>query len=137
MISKLTVDPDHPLLRGDPPPVYLRGHSYDDHRTILPALLDTMAACGCWVLDQKALSSTQTELSFEVQLRAVFELYSGLIAAGVELTRDSHTRLTGLCTLRDHNPRKAKRRRIVTIRLEVSFLDEFTASSTGIIVGVA
>lgn len=103
--------------------VQLRGHSFEDHRKIVPALLDGMAACGCWVTDQRALSATLTELSFEVQLRSVYEVYSGLIGAGLELTRDSHMRMTSLCTVRDHNPRHAKRRRILTIRLEISFLE--------------
>jgi hypothetical protein len=137
MIPKISNDLTHPLTAGDLPPVDLRGHSYDDHRTIVPALLETMATCGCWVLDQKALSPTLTELCFEVQLRAVFELYSGLVAAGVDLTRDSHTRLTSLCTLRDHNPRHAKRRRVVTIRLEVCFLEEHPTAAGHMVVGIA
>jgi hypothetical protein len=109
---------------GYDPVVELRGHSYDDHRQIVPALLDSVASCGCWVLEQRALSPTMTELRFEVQLRSVFELYSGLIASGLELTPDSHIRMTGLCTVRDHNPRQAKRRRIITMRLELSFLEQ-------------
>jgi hypothetical protein len=124
-------------LTGDSPPIDLRGHSHDDHRTIVPALLETMAACGCWILDQRALSSTQTELRFEIQLRSVFELYSGLMAAGVELSRDSHVRLISLCTLRGHNPRHARRRRVITVRLEVSFLEEHASHPDGIVTGVA
>jgi hypothetical protein len=108
----------------DDPVVELRGHSYDDHRQIVPALLDSVASCGCWVLEQRALSPTITELRFEVQLRSVFELYSGLIATGLKLTPDSHIRMTGLCTVRDHNPRQAKRRRVITMRLELSFLEQ-------------
>ncbi len=104
--------------------VELRGHSYADHRQVVPLLLDAVAACGCWVLEQRATSPTTTELRLEVQLRSVFELYSSLIASGVELTRDSHTRMSGLCTVRDHNPRQAKRRRIITVRLELSFLEQ-------------
>jgi hypothetical protein len=113
---------------GDDPVVELRGHSYDDHRQIVPALLDSVASCGCWVLEQRALSPTSTELRFEVQLRSVFELYSGLIATGLELTPDSHIRMTGLCTVRDHNPHQAKRRRVITMRLELSFLEQIGSS---------
>jgi hypothetical protein len=109
---------------GEDPVVELRGHSYADHRQIVPALLDSVASCGCWVLEQRALSPTMTELRFEVQLRSVFELYSGLIATGLELTPDSHIRMNSLCTVRDHNPRQAKRRRIITMRLELSFLEQ-------------
>ena len=124
------------LLPAETPTVELRGHSYADYRLVVPSLLDAVAACGCWVLEQRALSPTMTELRLEVQLRSVFELYSSLISAGVELTRDSHTRMSGLCTVRDHNPRQAKRRRILTIRLELSFLEqggsEFQTTSVGV-----
>lgn len=111
--------------------VHLRGHSFDDHRKLVPALLNSMATCGCWVTEQRPLSATQTELSFEVQLRSVYELYSGILSAGLELTRDSHMRMSSLCNVRDHNPRQAKRRRIITVRLEISFLEQHEGSLRG------
>jgi hypothetical protein len=111
-------------LAVDMPTIELRGRTFEDHREIVPTLLDTMAPCGCWLLEQRVLSPTATELSFEIQLRSVFELYSGLLSSGVDLSRDSHTRMKSLCTVRDHNPHHAKRRRIITIRLELIFLEE-------------
>jgi hypothetical protein len=125
------------VVTGEEPGVELRGHSYDDHLKIVPALLESMAACGCWVLAQRALSPTMTELCFEVQLRSVYELYSGFISAGVELSRDSHTRMTSLCTVRDHNPRQAKRRRIISVRLELSFLEQSESEFGGVAMGIA
>ena len=124
-------------LAGEEPRIELRGHSYDEHRKIVPAVLESMASCGCWVLQQRALSPTMTELCVEVQLRSVYELYSGLIAAGVELNRASHTRMASLCTVRDYNPRQAKRRRVISVRLELNFLEQlnFGPGSPG--VGIA
>lgn len=110
------------------PTVELRGSTFESHHEVVPALLDSMAACGCWLIDQCALSSTVTELSFEIQLRSVFELYSGLLSNGVDLSRDSHTRMKSLCTVRDHNPHRARRRRILTFRLELLFLEDATAA---------
>jgi hypothetical protein len=140
-MKELNLDPVvksvRPVSPGDLYSLDLRCHSYDDHRVIVPALLDTLASLGCWILEQKALSPTLTELSFEVQLRTAFELYGGLLAAGLELTRDSHIRMTGLCTLRGHNPRHAKRRRIVTVRLELNFLEEASTIAQGVVVGLA
>jgi hypothetical protein len=121
----------------DGPPIDLRGFSYDEQRRILPALLEAMAACGCWVEEQRAVSSTRTEVRFEVHLRSAFELYSELIAAGVELTRESHAQMTGLCTLRGHNPRHAKRRRVISVRLEVSFLEEDNLEFGMMAIGIA
>ena len=111
-------------MASEMPTIELRGHTYEDHREMVPTLLDTMAACGCWLLQQRAISPTATELSFEMLLRSVFELYSGLLSSGVDLSRDSHIRMKSLCTVRDHNPHHAKRRRIITIHLELIFLEE-------------
>jgi hypothetical protein len=120
MPDKTLPDP----LASEMPTIELRGHTYEDHREMVPTLLDTMAACGCWLLEQRALSPTATELSFEILLRSVFELYSGLLSSGVDLSRDSHTCMKSLCMVRDHNPHNAKRRRVITIRLELMFLEE-------------
>jgi hypothetical protein len=115
----------------------LRGHSYEDHRQIVPALVESMATCGCWMVEQRALSPTTTELRLEVQLRSVFELYSGLVCSGIELTRDSQIRMAGLCTLRNHNPRQAKRRRVISVRIELSFLEHTVSEYGSVAVGLA
>jgi len=111
--------------------VHLQGFSYDERNIVLHAIKRALESCGCWLLEQSAIQSEQIDLQFEAQLRDVYELYSELIAAGVEMTKENHARMTGLCTLRNHNPRNAIRRRIVTIRLEVSFLDAY-ASDMGL-----
>jgi hypothetical protein len=111
------------------PVIELRGRTYEDHQEIVPVLLETMAGCGCWLLEQRVVSPTATELNFELQLRSVFELYSGLLSSGVDLSRDSHTRMKSLCTVRDHNPHQAKRRRILTVRLELIFMEDIDLAS--------
>jgi hypothetical protein len=103
--------------------VHLRGFSYADLETVMPALKRALENCGCWVMEEKAPSAMQLDVHFELHLRDAYELYSELISAGVEMTRENHLRMTGLCTLRNHNPRKAIRRRVVNILLQISFLD--------------
>jgi hypothetical protein len=115
--SETTQAPEIPL-------VELRGRSFEDHQEFVPALLETMASCGCWLLQRRELPPNVTELRFEILLRSVFELYSGLLTCGLELSRDSHTRMKSLCTVRDHNPHRARRRRVLTVRLELIFVDE-------------
>jgi hypothetical protein len=107
----------------------VRGFSYEDRREILPALTEALAASGCWVHDHKALSLAQMEYYIELPLHSADELYSGLVGCGLELTRDSHLDLTGLCTLRRHNPRPQQVGRVIGVRLEVSFLEEIGAQS--------
>jgi hypothetical protein len=109
--------------------LYLHTFSYQDRHTILPALADAMAHTGCWILARKQISLTELEIHFEIKLRAALELYSGLIAVGLELTRASHLDLTGLCTLRNHNPSPATLGGLVHVRLAISFLEEMDLQS--------
>ena len=107
----------------------LQSFTYEGRRVILPALSDAMTQCGCWLLERKVVSLSQVDYIFELQQRAVLELYSGLIGAGLELTRASHLDLTGLCSLLTHHPTATARRRIVHVQLEVSFLEELDLKS--------
>lgn len=125
-----------------PPPTFcpavdVRGFSHQDRYHILAALEGALNNCGCWLLDQRALSAEQMEMVFEVQLRSALDLYGALIAAGVELTRDSHATLTGLCTLRRHNFRSPHHGHIVSVRLVVSFVEESAAEFDMGLVGLA
>jgi len=103
------------------PAVSVRGYSYASADELMPKLESALADSGCWVLERK-LTPEYATLEFELNLRDVYELYCDLIATGLEFSKENHQRMTGLCTLRNHNPHKAKRRRVATIRLEVSFL---------------
>jgi hypothetical protein len=105
------------------PTLCVRGYSYASPDDLMPVLEGALAACGCWVLERKVTDRHAT-LEFELNLRDVYELYCNLISTGLEFSRENHQRMTGLCTLRNHNPRKATRRRVATIRLEISFLVE-------------
>jgi hypothetical protein len=116
-------------LSGEAPVVDLRARSFEGHQEIVPVILNTMASCGCWLLERRDVPPNATELSFELQLRSVFELYSGLLSCGIDLSRDSHTRMKSLCTVRDHNPHRARRRRTLTVRLELIFMDELDATA--------
>jgi hypothetical protein len=111
------------------PALLLQGFSYDERRKVLPAVARALENCGCFLLERRAVSLTQMNVRFEMQLRASLELYSSLIGAGLELTRASHLALTGLCTVRKHNRRGASSRRVVEVRLELSFLEEIDLAS--------
>jgi len=102
----------------------LRGLTYADRATLLPALLHAVSNSGCWVHERKSLSLTSVELRLEVQLRAIVELYSALIASGLELTRASHFDLTGHCMLRKYSPLPTEIGRVLQVRLEITFLED-------------
>jgi len=105
----------------------VRGSSYEDRRAMLPALAAALNASGCWLHGSKAVSPAQMEYRFEMPLSSAVELYSGLVGCGLELTRNSHAELTGLCTLRRHNLPQRQLGRVIDVRLEVNFVDEIAA----------
>ena len=107
----------------------LQAYSYQDRQGLLPVLTTAFTHCGGWVLERKTTSPTTIEFKIEIQLRGIVELYSSLIASGVELTRSAHGTLTDLCTCRYHVNRTAQPMQVISLRLELSFLEDVTLHS--------
>ena len=107
----------------------LQAYSYQDRYGLLPTLTMAFTHCGGWVLERKTTSATTMEFTLEIQLRGIVELYSSMIGAGVELTRTAHGTLTDLCTCRHHLARTAPATQVVSLRLELSFLEDVTLHS--------
>jgi hypothetical protein len=107
----------------------IQGYSYDPRETILPLLTRVLTNCGAWIQDRRSVSASTCEITLEIELRFVLDLYAGLITAGIELTRSNHLALTDLCTCRLHFAGKPESRQIVNLRVEVSFLQEETLHS--------
>jgi len=106
----------------------IQGYSYEDRQETMAAVFGAVTDCGGWVLHRRNLSPATLELQIEVELRSIQDLYAGLIAAGMELTRSGHLAFTELCTCRTHR-RAAELAQIVDMRLEISFLEEYTLHS--------
>lgn len=109
--------------------VDLQAYSYQDRQGLLPSLNAAFTHCGGWVLERKTLSPTAIEFKFEIQLSGVVELYTALVATGVELTSAAHDLLTHLCTCRYHLTRTGRATQIVSLRLTLSFLEDVTLHS--------
>ena len=107
----------------------IQGFSYEERHGLLPTLASAFADCGGWILDRKTLSPSTMEFRVEIQLRAVIELYSSIIASGLELTRSGHLGLTHLCICRKNLSAPADLGQLVTIRIEISFLEDATLQS--------
>jgi hypothetical protein len=69
----------------------------DDPQHILRFLTGAVLACGGWVLSRSLPGSDTVEMSFEFARAVSLEIYSMLIAAGLELSRDAHISMTELC----------------------------------------
>jgi hypothetical protein len=107
----------------------IQGFTYEQRHGLLPELTAAFSNCGGWMLERKTLSPTNMEFRVEIQLRAVLDLYAAIVATGVELTRSGHESLTELCTRRKHLRLTADLGQIITLRLEITFLDDVTLHS--------
>ena len=107
----------------------IQGFSYEERHGLLPILTSAFADCGGWIADRKTLSPSTMEFRVEIQLRAVVDLYTSIIASGLELTRSGHLGLTHICTCRKNLSTPTDLSQIVTIRIEISFLEDATLQS--------
>jgi len=62
-------------------------------RTLTGAIL----GCGGWVLSRGATDTGIVSMLFEFERQACIDIYSVLIAAGIELSQSGHVRFTELC----------------------------------------
>lgn len=107
----------------------IQGFSYEDRSRSLPLLVDAIDRCGGWLLERNSLSSTTIELHLEIQFKSILDLYGTLIASGIQLTRDSHFGLAALCSCRENSVPPFPGGQMLTVCLEVSFLEDLTLRS--------
>jgi hypothetical protein len=107
----------------------IQAFTYEQRHGLLPDLTTAFSNCGGWILERKTLSPTNMEFRVEIQLQAILDLYAAIVSTGVELTRSGHETLTELCTRRKHLQLAAELGQIVTLRLEINFLDDVTLHS--------
>ncbi len=105
----------------------IHAFTYEQRHGLLPELVTAFSNSGGWIHDRKTLSPTNMEFHVEIQLRAILDLYAAILATGVELTRSGHEAFTELCTRRKHL--RLTTDQIVTLRLEITFLDDVTLHS--------
>ena len=107
----------------------LQGYSYGDRQGLLATLTTAFTHSGGWVLERKTVSATTVEFRIEIQLQGIVELYAALVASGLELTRSAHETLTALCTSRKHIAASPRPGQLLSLRLELNFLEDVTLHS--------
>lgn len=109
----------------------LTATSPEDPQRVMRFLTGAVLSCGGWVLSRSMDGSDTAEISFEFARAVSLEIYSVLIAAGLELSRDAHMSLTELyqCT---RNLMPAKAFDVARVRLLVltAPLDQKNRNST-------
>lgn len=64
---------------------------------LIPNLTGAILGCGGWVLSRGADDSGTINMLFEFERQCCIDVYSTLIAVGLELSQLAHLRLTELC----------------------------------------
>lgn len=70
--------------------------SVQEPARLLHFLSVTVLGCGGWVLS-RSFSDREVLMNFEFERDGCLEMYTALVGAGLELSQNSHRRLTELC----------------------------------------
>ena len=71
--------------------------SVEDPSRLVKTLTGGILGCGGWVLSRGASDSGTVNMLFEFERQSCLDIYSVLIAAGLEINQNGHIRFTELC----------------------------------------
>jgi hypothetical protein len=75
----------------------MRAVSAEDPSRLIQSLTGAILGCGGWVLSRGADDQGSVSMLFEFERQACVDIYSVLIASGLELSQSGHIRFTELC----------------------------------------
>jgi hypothetical protein len=75
----------------------MKAISVEEPSRLVQTLTGAILGCGGWVLSRGANETGLISMLFEFERQACVDIYSVLIAAGVELSQTGHIRFTELC----------------------------------------
>jgi hypothetical protein len=75
----------------------MKAVSTEEPSRLVQSLTGAILGCGGWVLSRGANDTGAVNMLFEFERQACVDIYSILIAAGVELSQNGHIRFTELC----------------------------------------
>lgn len=108
---------------------HLQGFCYQERNGILPTLTLACTDSGGWIVERRTLEQDVFEFLIEIEMRNIVEFYANLMASGIDLTRTAHGVLTGLSTCRYHLSDAEPEKQILSLRLELNFLEDVTLRS--------
>ena len=96
----------------------MKAISVEEPSHLVQTLTGAILGCGGWVLSRGASDTGAIDMLFEFERRVCVDIYSVLIAAGVELSQSGHIRFSELCQCTRNHPRECGAE-IVSVDLEV------------------
>ncbi len=96
----------------------MKAISIEEPSRLVQTLTGAILGCGGWVLSRGANDSGTVNMLFEFERQACVDIYSVMIAAGLELSQSGHIRFTELCQCTRNHPRDCGSE-IASIDLEI------------------
>jgi hypothetical protein len=96
----------------------MKAVSVEEPAHLVKSLTGAILGCGGWVLSRGANDTGTVNMLFEFERQACVDIYSVLIAAGLDLSQAGHIRITELCQCTRSRPRECGTE-IASIDLEV------------------
>lgn len=96
----------------------MKAVSTEEPSRLVKTLTGGILGCGGWVLSRGASDSGTVNMLFEFERQACLDIYSVLIAAGLELSQTGHGRFTELCQCTRSRERECARE-IASVDLEI------------------
>ena len=75
----------------------MKAISIEEPGRLIQTLTGAILGCGGWVLSRGANDTGTVNMLFEFERQSCVDVYSILIAAGLELSQSGHIRFTELC----------------------------------------
>ena len=96
----------------------MKAISVEEPSRLVQALTGAILGCGGWVLSRGANDAGLINMLFEFERRDCVDIYSMLVATGVELSQSGHRKFTELCQCTRSHPRDCGAE-IASIDLEI------------------
>jgi hypothetical protein len=96
----------------------MRAVSLQEPGRLVRILTGGILGCGGWVLSRGASDTGRVNLLFEFERQACIDIYTVLIASGIELSQNGHIRFTELCQCMRMGPEE-RSCEIASVDLEV------------------
>jgi hypothetical protein len=84
-------------MMGIPWAMQMKAISIEEPSHLVQTLTGAILGCGGWVLSRGANDTGTVNMLFEFERQACVDIYSVMIAAGLELSQSGHIRFTELC----------------------------------------
>lgn len=109
----------------------MKAISIEDPERLVQTLTGAILGCGGWVLSRGANDTGMVNMLFEFERQECVEIYSLLIAAGLELSQSGHIRFTELCQC-TRSQQRACGSEIASVDLEIQTFPVETSQSHNI-----